>query len=400
MNLQDAMSDSCASAGIHSMHKKVKKRTQRPETDRNKNSREERKRRKTEKKLEKKVRKLKKRRKQKSCEDENLSGSNEVEFITVPSLHVGATPMVITRKIQTMTEEVSFSAHIPLKKRQRFCTNNIQASTGTNDKHSSLRPMVQASTSSKEKYSSHMSMVAFNRSTGGFVRELKTKYNSSSDPGYHADVTLPETPSCRITRQLVKTSNDVAQTNQGNKLLDESTVLKDISVDCTPTDYAASHTELVPYGRDNANQPSIRNQTQTLHSTEVLNEDNALKDRRQLERNKDVYHPVNPKKVSNNYDHNRDASPDVDEHQHRNHHLLERNEPRESVIQILCSEGFFTDSNQAAAELSSGHWCTNLIRQETPVVSNIKFDLRDSRIVDDCGVDIELPDRVGIKVLW
>jgi len=104
--------------------------------------------------------------------------------------------------------------------------------------------------------------------------------------------------------------------------------------------------------------------------------------------------------VSNNYDHNRDASPDVDEHQHRNHHLLERNEPRESVIQILCSEGFFTDSNQAAAELSSGHWCTNLIRQETPVVSNIKFDLRDSRIVDDCGVDIELPDRVGIKVLW
>jgi len=102
-----------------------------------------------------------------------------------------------------------------------------------------------------------------------------------------------------------------------------------------------------------------------------------------------------------------------DQNDHNNPNEIEAIEalPLSSVtdmeLQLLCAEHFLEDSSQAAAELSSGRWAGMYTTEGASEILNFvkctggkKFNLRDCGIVDDCGVDIELPGRVAIKVLW
>ena len=64
------------------------------------------------------------------------------------------------------------------------------------------------------------------------------------------------------------------------------------------------------------------------------------------------------------------------------------------------------DFSQAAAELSSGRWVGKHATEGAVETSDFsqgdsgkKFNLRDCSLVDDCGVDVELPDRVAIKIV-
>ena len=75
-------------------------------------------------------------------------------------------------------------------------------------------------------------------------------------------------------------------------------------------------------------------------------------------------------------------------------------------LQVLCSEQFLEDFSQAAAELSSGRWVGKYATEGAVETFNFsqsdsgkKFNLRDCSLVDDCGVDVELPDRVAIKIV-
>ena len=75
-------------------------------------------------------------------------------------------------------------------------------------------------------------------------------------------------------------------------------------------------------------------------------------------------------------------------------------------LQVLCSEQFLEDFSQAAAELSSGRWVGKHATEGAVETSDFsqgdsgkKFNLRDCSLVDDCGVDVELPDRVAIKIV-
>jgi hypothetical protein len=405
MNSQDVKYDSWSSTRISSLQNTdTKKRTNGPETGRHEISRKERKRLKMEKKLEKKARKLRKRKKQKSCKDGDLSNSNEVKIIEVPSLHIGVTPMVITRKIQTMTEEVSFSAHMPSNKRQRFCGNSNQTLTRAKEKHSSL-----------------LSMIAIDGSTEEYGRDSETQHHSvySSLPReaisdnnviieemsapthtYLVDGMLSESTGM-LARNHVKESNCFEEMCRGQTFIDESSAVSGIAVDCNPSTDDESHIESIPKGGCDATKPPRRNQVQTLRSIGVLHGNKILSNRRQLEQNKDIDIVVSTNDASSINNQNHDISPPNTEDNHNsNIQVTEKNDRAERVIQILCGEDFFTHSSQAAAELSSGRWSMNFIQERRADASNIKFDLRDSRLVDDCGVDIELPSRVGVKVLW
>ena len=72
---------------------------------------------------------------------------------------------------------------------------------------------------------------------------------------------------------------------------------------------------------------------------------------------------------------------------------------------LLCSEKFIETFCQAASELSSGTWVQQLFNQEYDNDTNnsvdaqktLKIRLYDSILVDDCDVDIELPDYTSMK---
>lgn len=370
MDRQIGVFNSRDSTRISSLHNAdMKKRTQGPEND--KQNRKEQKRLKMEKKLAKKARKSRKRRKQKNCDDVDLSRSNEVDLITVPSLHIGSTPMVITRKIQTMTEEVCFSSHMPMSKRQRFCNNDNGMSRTSYYKHSSLTPVV-----------------AFDDSRGDSGRCSATRqicdngvYEKVPSPTqkYLANGRLSESTS-KGAASYDKKSNSLAEANGTQKDECESTDVPSVTVDCALTTDDVSHVEMIPNDRDNSSQD--------------------LGERRQVQQNIDVNLLMKTKEVYNSTSQSDDAKPNIEDNHNAREHLTEMNEPGDRVIQILCGEDFFSHSSQAAAELSSGRWAMNSIKERRTYASNIKFDLRDSRIVDDCGVDVELPGRVGIKVLW
>ena len=83
------------------------------------------------------------------------------------------------------------------------------------------------------------------------------------------------------------------------------------------------------------------------------------------------------------------------------------------VTPILCSEQFLEKASQAAAELSSGRCWRDCFTSSSPGgemehtqdISNsnmetTKFELHDCDLVDSCGIDLELPGRVGVKVVF
>lgn len=76
----------------------------------------------------------------------------------------------------------------------------------------------------------------------------------------------------------------------------------------------------------------------------------------------------------------------------------------EEILSLLCSENFLETWSQAASELSSGKWVNyahmeNLTEVNYRTLMNKKICLHDCILVDECWVDVELPNYSSIKII-
>lgn len=74
------------------------------------------------------------------------------------------------------------------------------------------------------------------------------------------------------------------------------------------------------------------------------------------------------------------------------------------IFSLLCSENFLETWSHAASELSSGNWVNNVqlnnqIERNYTTLINKKICLHDCILVDECCVDIELPNNSSIKII-
>ena len=355
-------------------NRKIKKRQDREEARMEKKAKKRRKKeKKRARKAEHKSRKRKTREangsnnNESSREPKTVASTNDIPCIAVPSLHVGMTPMVMTRKIQTITEEVSVGT-------RPVMTNN----------DSKFESRVRRASSS------HQTMVSTN---------ITAKTDHSLEERRHLNIgrTL-ETGDCDVQntkRPIRKLSPNLLSTWTGDQKLDaeekrrenhpQPRMLDEFHTSWSARAPISEQKDKVPYQRVSKFQLPNQRQNDTTHKMHeaVVNEADIGTAICHYE---GVTAPAHCEQSSYNLS-------TADHFDQRLQPVIDRIPTENNKFHLLVAERFFEESSQAVAELSSGRW------GKFTGSSQMKFDLHDCSLVDDCGVDIELPNRTAIKTL-
>lgn len=395
----------------------------------------DRKRQKKEKKRDRKAsRKSKKRKaaaeelpdkKDKSHNDMPSTNSNaaHIPCIAITSLDVGMTPMVMTRKIQTVTEEVAFRLGSNISKRQNSCrferTNHRNSfSKPTYDRPFSTRA------SSEEEGNSHGRFDIMENGGHGDINKApnaptetdKTILSEDYDSAF--DITTPGVEFIHGLTDRNNTDPEWEEVSYKSKnwegLLFEKNIERGVmtsefcqvdalnpSISCPRS---ATGMTGDPSNAFNKNHRQHHQGMVNISSRKVLDEPYV----------EEHYSNSNSSTSSNRgFIDSNQKSPNIPEKDipscEEVDEQYEKLEPASSSLDpafpLLCSESFLEQCSQAASELSSGRWIKALTKYPNRHCALIeddfqtKFDLHDCSLVDDCGIDLEFPDSVAIKVL-
>jgi hypothetical protein len=354
-----------------------------------------------------------------------FSSATDIPCIAVPSLHVGMTPMVMTRKIQTITEEVAVGVGPIISRQQNTSryesimqrkTSSQQhvvgpySSTGIASKKVSdvqeknhlmkTRQLVERRNDDKPDFENHFHSER-TRNTIGMENPMIDYIPGSTleEEDHNQDI---------HEAAIEYTSERVPQERQGRKdLLMNGCRNGDIS---TP-EMESPESEL---GNINNTTPINKHRQRRIlqriiktPATETALKPHPEQQYSDIDNSHEEF--INNQDTLYKFDHEGPFDQDLQAANNiaaHNQNILNVSSSLKTALPLLCSERFLEQSSQASSELSSGRWVTALSPEPGPqprLTENdfqTKFDLRDCSLVDDCGVDIELPDRIAIKVLW
>lgn len=372
----------------------------RSEATDNEISRKERKRRKTERKREKRARKDKRKEKRKRNEPRYESCSNEIPCITVPSLHVGVMPMVMTRRIQTTTEEICFATQMTPNNSRLHCKKDNTASKSPNVTNASSVPRVFTYDNCDVETDKQVDCIdcrVDSTSSSSFWNQHEEANRSDNQQSAVTSVTTLS----KVEKSGIPYNSELIDASMMcDKLGDESAVEPSISRNSKlVTCERSNQSDVITHGTEGAGSNLCGIQQSKPISSPFSCAAKIRPSLRETEQNKFMCLDENSTRIpGSNYDGNTSMTPEAPKRKKDEPH--EKNLPNITTYQILCGEDFFHYSSQAAAELVSGSWVDTIMHNQKGTSKTPKFELRDTKLIDDCGVDIELPNSVGVKIIW
>lgn len=411
-----------------------RKRRERSEA---KKARKEQKRRKKEKKREKKANRNSRKRKniEESQDTDNIATSSTISCSSVANTQAGITPTVSARALQ-INVEVS-SVHQENIQLQSPTYQHTQNSAVQNDASVNQLKSPKTFTSNSQELKSRTAEAS--RLLDG---QIQTKEKFGIQYNYDANNGMQKASAFEYAEETT-TEGNVLSFSPGNRpsnatamgyteecpLSAESKTQLNSSSEQPRTVSTPGMEFTPPYHNSSNNRTGVRhkNEARSIEQEEFSDRqtmegydaNDSAKTPQASTRVKSNLFPVAQNHVYGIHQKTPNEHQITGQDQNEQHNIHQINENHSSQVgdppksddsdmelELLCSEQFLEDFSQAAAELSSGRWVGNYAMEGAVETLNFsqtdsgkKFNLRDCSLVDDCGVDVELPDRVAIKIV-